>query len=134
MATTLSITSQKDVNLETYCLVWLDGSVNDSEENILAQQQLRTSINHLLTFEDDQQCFEYIKSVSKDDRIVLVVSGRLGQIIVPKIVQFRQITSIYVYCMNKMVNEQWTKEFSKVKLTTFHSKFFLISFLLSCLI
>ena len=114
MAAALLTTSQKDENLETYCLVWLDGSVNDSEENIQAQQQLRTSINHLVTFEDDQQCLKYIKSVPKDDRIVLIVSGRLGQIIVPKIVQLRQITSIYVYCMNKKANEQWAKQFNKV--------------------
>ncbi len=114
MATALSNTTQEDGNLETYCLIWLDASVNESQENIEAQKQLRTSINHLITFEDDQRCLQYIQSVSKDDRIILIVSGRLGQIIVPKIVKYRHIASIYVYCMNKKANEQWAKNFNKV--------------------
>ena len=87
--------------------------MNNSQENIQAQQQLRTSINHLLTFEDDQQCLQYIQSLPKDDRIVLIVSGRLGQIIVPQIVHLRQIISIYVYCMDKKANEQWAQHFLK---------------------
>jgi hypothetical protein len=101
-------------NLETYCLIWLDASVNSSKETIQAQQQLQTSINHLLTFKDDQKCLQHIRSSPKDDRIVLVVSGRSGRIIVPKIAQLRQIISIYVYCMDKKANEQWTQQYSKV--------------------
>jgi hypothetical protein len=114
MATSMITTTQKDENLETYCLIWLDASVNSSQQNIDAQKQLRASINHLLTFEDDQQCLQYIHSLPKDDRTVLIVSGKLGRIIVPKIVQLRQIISIYVYCMDKKANEQWASQFSKV--------------------
>jgi DNA-directed RNA polymerase specialized sigma subunit len=114
MAASISNTIQKDENLETYALVWLDTSVNSSQENIEAQQQLQTSINHLLTFEDDHECLQYIYSVPKDDRIVLIVSGRSGRTIVPKIAQLRQISSIYVYCMDKKANEQWSQQFSKV--------------------
>jgi hypothetical protein len=102
-------------NLETYGLIWLGTSMNKSEENLQAQQQLRTLINHLITFDDDQQCLEYIHNVSKDDRIVLIVSEILGQIIVPKVVEHRQITSIYIYCINQKPNKQWTKNFSKVR-------------------
>jgi protein gp37 len=114
MAKALTNVTQVYQNLETYCLIWLDVSVNNSQENIQAQQQLRTSINHLITFEDYQQCLQYIEFVPKDDRIILIVSGRLGQIIVPKIVKYRQVTSIYVYCMDKKANEQWAKQFKKV--------------------
>ncbi len=97
-------------------MIWLDASVNSSEENIKAQQQLRSSINHLLIFADDHQCLQYIDSIPKDDRIVLIVSGKLGRIVVPKIVQLRQIISIYVYCMDKKANEQWSQKFSKVSI------------------
>ncbi len=118
-------TTQKDENLETYCLIWLDTSVNSSKENIAAQKQLRASINHLLPFENDQQCLQYIHSLPKDDRTVLIVSGRLGRIVVPQIVQFRQIISIYVYCMDKKANEQWASQFSKV---SFDSSSLLLTF------
>ncbi len=113
MATAV-LPSKTNENLETYCLIWLDAGVNSSKETIQAQKQLQTSINHLLTFVDDQQCLQRIQSSSKDDRIVLIVSGRSGRIIVPKIAHLRQIISIYVYCMDKKANEQWTQPFSKV--------------------
>jgi hypothetical protein len=110
-----SILPQHKQNLETYFLIWLDAAVNSSEENVEAQQQLRTSINHLTTFDDDNGCEEYIRSVSKHDRIILIVSGQLGQKLVPRIHQLQQIFAIYVYCMNKKQNEHWAQEFSKVK-------------------
>ena len=109
-----SSTKKQDENLETYCLIWLDASVNNSQENLQAQKQLRSLINHLVTFENDQQCFQYIQSIPNDDRVVLIVSGRLGQIIVPHVFQFRQVTSIYVYCLNKKENEKWAQHYIKV--------------------
>jgi hypothetical protein len=115
MAVALSNTTQNDENLETYCLIWVDSSVNNSSDNCQAQKQLKTTIHHLLTFEDDQQCFNYIKNLSKEDRIILITSGRSGRQIVPQINNLRQIISIYIYCMDKKANEQWSKSFSKVK-------------------
>ena len=113
MGTIFSNSTQQDQNFETYSLIWLDAKVNESE-NVEAQKQLRSSINHLVTFENDQKCFEYIESVSNDDRIVFIISGSMGEIFVPKIIQFRQIISIYVYCFKKQDHQQWAKDFSKV--------------------
>jgi hypothetical protein len=113
MASTV-FSSTIDSNLETYCLIWVDNSVNSSKNNIDAQQQLRITISHLLTFDDDQQCIQYLHTLSNDDRVILIVSGKLGQILVPQIIHFRQIISIYIYCMNKQIYQQWAKNFSKV--------------------
>lgn len=107
-------TTQTDENLETYSLVWLDTLVNSTNENRQAQQQLRASINHLLTFEDDRRCCEYIDSLPKEDRIILIVSGRLGRIIVPKVAHFQQIISIYVYCQDQRTHEAWAHQIPKV--------------------
>ena len=115
MATTLLYPTQENQNFETYSLLWLDAAVNNSQENLQAQKKLRTSINHVVAFADEQRCFEYIKSIPTYDRIVLIVSGHLGQAIVPKIVQYRQVVSIYIYCKNRKENEQWAKQFPKVK-------------------
>jgi hypothetical protein len=101
-------------NLETYSLIWLDGSVNNSQQNIRAQKKLRTSIHHLLTFEDDQKCLQHIQSLTDHDRVVLMVSGRLGEIIVPKIAHLRQVTSVYVYCIFVETHKQWAEDFSVV--------------------
>lgn len=105
-------------NLETYSLIWLDNAVNQSFENVQAQQTLRMLIHHLLTFDDVELCLDYIDHRSSNDRVLLIVNGRLGQIIVPQVALLRQIVSIYVYCIDKQMNEKWTRNFTKVNLIT----------------
>ncbi|CAF1182466.1 unnamed protein product [Adineta steineri] len=105
---------QQSKNLETFSLIWLDANVNGSVENIETQQRLRTSINHLKTFQNGDECKHYIELLPKD-RFVLIVSGRLGQEVVPYIHNLRQVYSIYVYCLQKERNERWAKQYSKIK-------------------
>ncbi|CAF0992439.1 unnamed protein product [Rotaria sordida] len=105
----------KDVNLETFHLVWLDPAADDTAEDEEGQQLLRTSINHLRKFKDIEKCENYIQTVSKSDRIVFIVTGRLGQEMMPRIHQLRQISSIYIYCMDKDYHEEWSKDFTKVR-------------------
>jgi hypothetical protein len=107
---------EEDRNLEPYCLIWLDASMNYSEENLRAQQYLRTSINYLLIFQDHRLCLQFIDSLSIDDQAILIVSHQLGSIIIPQITQLRRIISIYKYSTDKKVNEHWTQNFPKVKI------------------
>jgi hypothetical protein len=104
----------KNNNLETFFLLWLDAQIHTIEENRQAQKQLRKIINHLKTFDNENDCQQYILSISSQDRVVVIVSGRLGRTIVPHIHHLQQIISIYVYCMDKQANEQWSKNFTKV--------------------
>lgn len=106
--------SMCDNNLETVGLLWLDAEVHTSEENRAAQKQIRASINHVITFEETHHCEEYICSVDPYDRLVLIVSGRLGQGIAPRIHELQQLSSIYVYCLDKEKHEKWTRNFVKV--------------------
>ncbi len=108
--------TQKDNILPTYPLIWLDSLVNISEENLDGQKLIRSSIDHLKTFDNINKCEEYIRSISSDERIILIVSGRLGREIIPCIHQLRQVSSIYVYCLDKSANEEWAKQYKKVKI------------------
>ncbi|CAF1429516.1 unnamed protein product [Adineta steineri] len=122
MATVLSNITFENENFEIYSLIWLDASVNSSQENRRAQKQLRTSINHLLSFEDDQLCFDYLKSRGKDDRIIVIVSGQFGQTFIPKIVHFRHIIAIYIkgvqtkldIIINQIKSDQNQRQHSKI--------------------
>ncbi|CAF0974270.1 unnamed protein product [Rotaria sordida] len=117
-ATTTTTTASSALynrNLETFSLVWLDSSINDSQDNLHTQQQLRTIINHLRTFDNSYDCEHYIRSVSNHDRIVIIVSGLSGRQLVPRIHNLRQVCSIYVYCMDRKTNAQWTKNFTKIQ-------------------
>lgn len=102
-------------NLELFGLIWLDASVNDDLSQDI-QKELRLVINHLKTFEEKEECQKYIEQRSKDDRLMFIVSGRLGREVVPYIHKYRQIVSIYVYCFDKKVNEEWARNFTKVNL------------------
>ena len=102
-------------NLETFSIFWLDAQVNTTEDNRNTQLKLREIINHLKTFDDLGECYQRILSLSTQDRLVLIVSGRCGRQLVPQIHHLRQVSSIYVYCMDKKANEQWAKDFIKIK-------------------
>jgi hypothetical protein len=102
-------------NLETFSLIWLDSDVNGTT-NQDTQTKLRSFINYLKKFDNRNECQQYIEQKSKDDRLVIIVSGRFGREIVPHIYQSRQVSSIYIYCMDKKTNEKWASEFSKVVL------------------
>jgi hypothetical protein len=109
-----SYTNIDDKELELFCLIWLDANANAMDARN-TEQKLRSIINHLKKFRNVEQCQEYIEQRSQKDRLVLIVSGQLGREIVPSIHKFRQVISIYVYCMDKKRNEQWACKFKKVK-------------------
>ena len=96
-------------NLEGFYLIWLGNHIDNE-----FQQHLRTIINYLLIFEYEQNCSEYIRSRTKDDRIVFIVDGKLSQQIVPNVVHLRQINSIYIFSNDKKTVEQWAKSYKKV--------------------
>lgn len=104
-------TDQSD---DAYSLVWLDGSVNTTPENRNVQQQLRSLFDQFKTFDDTSDCLQYIRNTSKQYHIILIVSGRLGREIVPRIHRFAHVVCIYVYCMDKEKNEKWAQKYSKV--------------------
>lgn len=108
------IISSSNNNLETFSLLWLDSSVNTTQENIAAQEELRATIHQLKTYSDPNECERGILSWPTDDRIVLIVSGQLGRQVVPRIHSVEQLVSIYVYCQNQALNEQWSIQFIKV--------------------
>ncbi|CAF1498960.1 unnamed protein product [Rotaria sordida] len=103
-----------NLHLKIFSLIWLDADTT-LERNRNAEQRLRAIINCLMKFQDVKKCQEYINKQSQKARLIMVVSGRLGQEIVPSIHNIRQVISIYVYCMDKNRHEQWARNFAKVK-------------------
>jgi hypothetical protein len=45
----------------------------------------------------------------------MIISGSLGQHIVPRVHNMSQVDSIFIFCGNEKHHEQWTKEWSKIK-------------------
>ena len=95
---------------EPFILIWLNPSAT-VQGNLLTH--FHEFLTHIKPFFDSKACEEYLKS-SSDERFVLIVTGQIGQDLVPRIHQFQQILSIYIYCMDQKRHEKWSKEYKKV--------------------
>lgn len=110
--------------LETFCLIWLDHNVTNKYIRN-AEEKIRSVINRIKCFNNLKECKEFVEDQSKDRRIVMIVSGQLGQEIVPEIHHLRHVVSIYVYCKDKERNKPWADKYAKV------AKYFMIGSLIS---
>lgn len=100
---------------ENLLLCWLDASsdkVNDANKRTIGNFQ--RAVNTVQTFTDLERCFAFLQSIT-DIEIVFVVSGSFGPQIVPRIVDFERIISIYIFCGNKANHIEWTKPYKKIK-------------------
>ncbi|CAF2098780.1 unnamed protein product [Rotaria magnacalcarata] len=107
-------TNVDNTHYEISCLIWLDANVN-AKETRDTESKLGSIITHFKKFPDVAQCRKYIEEQSQKDQLVIIVSGHLGQELVPSVYQLQQVVSFYVYCMNKKFNEQWACKFTKVR-------------------
>ncbi|CAF2156317.1 unnamed protein product [Rotaria magnacalcarata] len=102
-----------DSNLESFSCLWLDRSVNSTEDNIQTQKELRQVINHLRTFDNISECEQCIRQITKE-KVVLIVAGRAGLELVPRIHDLPQFSTCYVFCQDREGNEEWAQKYSKV--------------------
>ncbi|CAF0960412.1 unnamed protein product [Didymodactylos carnosus] len=109
----ITVRFQND-NLETYTLIWLDKNVNETEENLNTQKKLRAAINQLKVIDDCNKCVNYLTDI-KDQKMVLIVSGSYGPQVIPVVHGLKQLNDIYVFCVDKKSNEEWSKDYEKVK-------------------
>ena len=49
------------------------------------------------------------------EKIVLIVSGVLGEEIIPRIHNLSQLSACYIFCSNTKRHKQWSNHYSKVK-------------------
>ncbi|CAF1029265.1 unnamed protein product [Adineta ricciae] len=101
-------------NISNYNVIWLDKSIH-SKQNANLQDRLRSIVTHLQVFEDVAQCEQYIQSTFPTNQFIFIVSGKLGQEIIPRIHEYSTIYMIYVYCVNKDFYQVWSLEYPKIK-------------------
>ncbi|CAF1118036.1 unnamed protein product [Adineta steineri] len=102
-------------NLEDLTIVWLDITI-DNSSIIWSKRQnlLRSCINYIRTFTDESECLKYISAI-RDERIFIITSGSMGEIIVPQIHDLLQISHIYIFCSDIAKHTQWSKLFRKIR-------------------
>jgi tetratricopeptide (TPR) repeat protein len=101
--------------VQNVILIWLDSSIDDSNadcQNTIGQ--LRRVVNSIDTFTDVDQCIAFVETVN-NERTCMIISGSLGQYIVPRVHNMFQVDSIFIFCGNKKRHEVWAKDWSKIK-------------------
>jgi tetratricopeptide (TPR) repeat protein len=101
--------------VQNILLIWLDTNINIKNEDCgNTVTQLRRVVNDINTFTDGEDCIQFIDTIN-DNKVCMIISGSLGQHIVPRVHNMSQVDSIFIFCGNKKYHEQWTKEWSKIK-------------------
>ena len=101
---------------ENFLLVWLDGSVNesDNEEYTTSITKLRQVVNTVKVFADIDECIEFINGLT-EAVVFMIASGALGEKIVPIVHDKLQVNTIYIYCGYKARHEIWAEKWLKVR-------------------
>ena len=101
--------------VQNVLLIWLDSNIDDNNADCLnTVSKLQRVVNSINTFTDGDQCIEFINSMN-DEKACMVISGALGQHIVPRVHNLSQVDSTFIFCGNKKRHEEWAKDWSKVK-------------------
>ena len=101
--------------VQNVLLIWLDNNIDQAKDdcqNTVAQ--LRRVVNDINTFTDGDQCIQFINTID-NNKVCMIISGSLGQHIVPQVHNMSQVDSIFIFCGNKKRHEQWAKEWPKIK-------------------
>ena len=101
--------------VQNVLLIWLDNNIDESSADCRNTiTQLRRIVNTINQYADDEQCIEFLQSI-ENEKACMIISGSLGQHVVPQVHDMLQVDSIFIFCGNKKYHEQWAKEWPKIK-------------------
>ena len=101
--------------VQNVLLIWLDSNIDDNNADCRnTMSKLQRVVNTVNTFTDGDQCIEFINRMN-DDKACMVISGALGERIVPRVHNLSQVDSIFIFSGNKKRHEAWAKDWSKIK-------------------
>lgn len=100
---------------QNYLLIWLDSNFDESNEDFShSLEQLKRIVNTINVYNDVNQCFEFIYK-AKNENILMIISGALGQQIISDIHSISEIKSIYIFCNDRTKHEQWIQPWTKIE-------------------
>ena len=101
--------------LQNFQLIWLDSNFNEANMHFKKSlETLRQAVTSITAFTDADECVNFIDDF-EEGKVFLIVSDSSGRYVVPCIEAMSQLESIYVYCNNKVINEEWASKIRKVK-------------------
>jgi hypothetical protein len=96
--------------VQNVLLIWLDNSA-DCRNTVT---QLHRAVNTINKYTDGEECTQFLETID-NEKVCMIISGSLGQPIVPRVHDMSQVDFIFIFYRNKKYHEQWAKEWSKIK-------------------
>ena len=112
---TTTIQRRRPGDVENFIVAWLDSHIDLSKidyQNSI--KQLRCIANSITTFTNVDQSIAFLCQI-KDEKLFLIVSGSLGEFVVPVIEDLPQLHSIYVFCCDKLKHQTWACKHNKIR-------------------
>ncbi|CAF4671942.1 unnamed protein product, partial [Rotaria sp. Silwood2] len=101
--------------LQNFRLLWLDANLDETKDDFKKSlRRLRRVVASIETFKDAQECIDFLHAIT-NEKVFMIVSGSLGRQIIADIEGWPQLESVYVFCRNQAINEQWANKIYKVK-------------------
>jgi tetratricopeptide (TPR) repeat protein len=101
--------------VQNVLLIWLDNNIDDNSADCRnTVTQLRRVVNTINTYTAGEECIKFLESID-NEKVCMIISGSLGQHIVPRVHAMSQVDSIFIFCGNEKHHEQWAKDWSKIK-------------------
>jgi hypothetical protein len=98
--------------IENFIIIWVDSNLhhkNITDDDIQTSiAALRQIVNSIIFVDTNDACIDFIDKKIKQEKIFLIISGSLGQHLIPQIKHNINLDSIYIFCMKKIKHEQWT--------------------------
>jgi hypothetical protein len=76
-------------------------------------------------FKNESELDAFIRTIVPPKKLVLISAGRLAQTTVPNIYNLEQLHSVYIFCRDVALHEQWSKPYEKVRGVFSNSRFLL---------
>ena len=94
------------ISNEDFIIVWLDENMDKTTDYFDTRQHLRYVIQYLRTFNEIDECIDFITS-QKTNNIFLIVSQTSSKMFLPLVDQLTQIVSIYT--LNSLEDQHYSK-------------------------
>ncbi|CAF1255316.1 unnamed protein product [Adineta steineri] len=110
--------NQRRINMQrmqNVLLIWLDNNINQNDADCNNTiKLLKHVVSNVNTFTDGEECVDFIQTIT-NNKICMIVSGELGEHIVPHVHDMFQVDTILIFCNNQEWHKQWVKEWPKIK-------------------
>jgi hypothetical protein len=92
--------------VQNVLLIWLDSNIDDKNPDCRnTTAQLRRVINTINKYTNSIECIKFLKTIN-DEKACMIISGALGEDIVPLIHSMSQVDSIFIFCHNQEYHEK----------------------------